>query len=127
MTHGPKHNTSLLWAAAIGGGLLGFFVGRGTVNNSSALTELAEVLALQHRVSTSTPILASCLTACAVRSSSSSAAPAALPAKLAGTASLNPAAAVSMAPGRSQTARPSSTRAPWILPRDWGTVMHRKT
>ena len=55
----------MLWIAAIAGGILGFFVGRGTVSNSEALVALSEALALQHRMSSAAPVIAVGLTASA--------------------------------------------------------------
>jgi len=52
-----------LLIAALTGGVLGFFVGRGTVSNSEALTALSQALAIQHRVSAAAPIIATGLTA----------------------------------------------------------------
>jgi hypothetical protein len=55
----------ILWLAAIGGGAVGYFVGRGSVSNSAALVELSQALALQHRISAGSPVLASAITATA--------------------------------------------------------------
>jgi hypothetical protein len=52
-----------LGLAALGGGALGFFVGRGSVSHSEALATLSDALATQQRVSSSAPIIAASITA----------------------------------------------------------------
>ena len=53
---------ALLVAALVGGGL-GFLIGRGTVSNSETVATLSNALAVQHRISTAAPIIASSITA----------------------------------------------------------------
>ena len=60
-----QRRTIILWLAAIGGGAVGFLAGRGTVSNSQAFIALSEALALQHRISAGSPVLASAVTASA--------------------------------------------------------------
>lgn len=60
-----RPNNTPLWAAAIIGGVLGIFVGRGTVNHSPALLTLSEALARQQRISTAAPVIAVGLSAAA--------------------------------------------------------------
>ncbi len=52
-----------LWLAALGGGALGFLIGRGTVSHSGALAELSSALAAQHRMSSAAPVIAAGITA----------------------------------------------------------------